>query len=219
MKRLLVICLTILAVGGLALGAGLYFVYRAATPVMERARDYFESLTQLGELDKRITNQAPFTPPANGELTKEQLDRFARVQADVKRALGRRFEQIEEKYTHLKANAGNELPSMRDVIAAFRELAGVIVDARRFQVDALNRERFSSAEYSWVRTRVYQAAGVNAANVRVLKTIADAARRGTGIESIQAPTIDLNVPQRNRDLVKPHMRHMDDWLPLAFFGL
>ena len=34
------------------------------------------------------------------------------------------------------------------------------MQARRYQVDALNQEQFSQAEYCWVRDRIFQAAGM-----------------------------------------------------------
>lgn len=223
MKKLLTGCLVILVLGAIALSIGVYVAYRAASPAVQSARDYLDRFSQLGELQKEIKNQTPFNAPATGELTKEQVDRFARVQSFVRSALGERFDEIEAKYKRLEANAGNSSappqPSMSEVMSAFRELAGAVFDARRWQIEALNRERFSSAEYSWVRARVYAAAG---ANVLSLEQLAQAARRGTGIDSIQAPKrdlVDLKVPERNRELLKPHLKQLDEWLPLAFFGL
>ena len=135
--------------------------------------------------------------------------------------MGQRIDEIEAKYKHLKANQDTTRePSFGDVMSAFADLAQVAVDARRFQVEALNRESFSSSEYSWVRSRVYEAAGVEVTSAIDFEQMAEAARKGTGIDSIEvprAPTID--VPARNRELVKPHVAKLDEWLPLAFFGL
>ena len=221
MKKLLVGCLVILVLGAILLGVGGYFLYRAASPVVQNARDYLDRFWQLGELEKQIANQTPFTAPENGELTKEQVERFARVQQHVRGALGQRFNEIDAKYNTMKAEAdGTEQPSVREAFHALGELAGVLLDARRAQVAALNQERFSSAEYTWVRSRVYQAAGVEATSAIDFQKIAEAARKGTGIDSIEVPTTPVvNVPAQNRVLVKPHLEQMDEWLPLLFFGL
>jgi hypothetical protein len=49
--------------------------------------------------------------------------------------------------------------------------------------------------------------------------LAEAARKGTGIEGIEAPDIPIaDVPAKNRELVKPFLSRMGEWLPLAFFG-
>jgi hypothetical protein len=220
MKKLLIGCLVILATAGIALGVGAYFLYRAAAPVIQNARNYLEQLTQLGELDKQIANQSAYTPPPGGELSKEQVERFARVQQHIRATMGQRLNDIEAKYQHLKVNAERpEQPPMRDVINALGELANVIVDARRAQVAAFNTEHFSSSEYHWVRTRIYEAAGVEATSVVDLQKVAEAARKGTGIEAIKPPAVPIaKVPAKNRELVKPYLSHMDEWLPLAFFG-
>jgi hypothetical protein len=220
-KKLLVGCLIVLVLGAILLGVGGYFLYRAASPVIQNARDYFDRFSQLAELEKQIANQTPFTAPENGELTKEQVDRFARVQQQVRGAMGQRFKEIDAKYNTMKAEAdGTEQPSVREALSALGELGGVLIDARRAQVNALNQERFSSAEYSWVRARVYQAAGVEATSGFDFQKMAEAARKGTGIDSIEVPkTPIVNVPATNRALIKPHLDHMDEWLPLLFFGV
>jgi hypothetical protein len=144
----------------------------------------------------------------------------------VRGALGQRFNEIEAKYKNLKYNApkaeadGTEKPTIREAFSALGELAGVLLDARRAQVAALNQEHFSSAEYSWVRSHVYQAAGVEATSGFDFQKMAEAARKGTGIDAIEVPkTPIVNVPAKNRALVKPYLNHMDEWLPLLFFGL
>ena len=45
-------------------------------------------------------------------------------------------------------------------------------------------------------------------------------RDGTGIDDFEAPELPKpNVPAKNVELVKPHMKQFDEWSPLAFFGL
>lgn len=221
MKKLAIGCVIVLVAGAAVLGIGAFFLYRAASPVIDDARYYLERFSQLADLDKQVKNHSPFSAPSNNELTKVQVDRFVRVQEHVRSSLGRRFDEIEAKYKHLKANTDSpKQPSWSEMGAALREVAGVVIDGRRFQVDALNQTGFSSAEYRWVRNRVYQAAGVEAVGAIDLEKIAEAARKGTGIESIEVPKAPaVDVPARNRELVKPYVAKMDEWLPLAFFGL
>lgn len=221
MKKLLIGCLVVLVLGAVALGVGAYFLYRAASPVVQNAREYLDRFSQLSELDKQIKNQSPHSAPASGELSNEQVDRFARVQEHMRATLGQRFNEIDEKYKHLKANAdSSRQPTFGEMFSALGELAGVVTDARRAQVDALNQEGFSSAEYAWVKSRVYQAAGVELSGAIDFQKIAEAARKGTGIDAIRVPDAPLAaVPAKNRELVKPHVQRMDEWLPLAFFGL
>jgi hypothetical protein len=220
-KKLLVGCLIIAVLGAIVFAVGGYFLYRAASPVLENARNYLEGMSELGELEKEIANTAPHAPPESGELTEAQVERFVRVQDSVRAALGQRFNEIEQKYEHLKANAeARKQPSMGEMLSALSDIANVFVQARRFQVNALNQEGFSQAEYSWVRDRIFQAAGMEVTSMVDLKKLEDAVRRGTGVDNIGAPRVPSpNVPEKNRALVKPHLEKMDQWLPLAFFGL
>lgn len=221
MKKLLIGCLVILVLGGALLGVGAYFLYRAASPVVQNAREYLDRFSQLRELDKQIKNQSPYSAPQNGELSKEQVDRFTRVQDHMRATLGQRFEEIEAKYKHLKGNAdSSRQPTFGEMFSALGELAGVVTEARRAQVNALNQEGFSSSEYAWVKSRVYQAAGVELSGAIDFEKMAEAARKGTGIDAIRVPEQPMTaVPAKNRELVKPHVKRMDEWLPLAFFGL
>lgn len=221
MKKLLVGCLVIAVLGAIVVAVGGYFLYRAASPVLENARTYLEEMSELGELDKQITNTAPHAPPETGELTEAQVVRFVRVQDGVRAALGQRFNEIEQKYQHLKANAeARQQPTVSEMLSALSDIANVFVQARRFQVNALNQEGFSQVEYSWVRDRVFQAAGMEVTSMVDLKKLESAVREGTGIDNIGAPRVPSpDVPEKNRALVKPHLSKMDEWLPLAFFGL
>jgi hypothetical protein len=218
-KKILFGCLVVLVLGAAALAVGAFFLYRAAAPMVENARNMFEGFSQVADLEKEIKNQTAFSGPDTGELVKEQVDRFVRVQESVRKSMGQRIDEIEAKYEYLKDNSKE--PSFTDLMSSLREMTGLIVDARRAQVNALNQENFSSSEYSWVRARVYQAAGVELTGSIDFQAIAEAAREGTGFDSIRMPKEPLAdaVPAKNRELVKPHVERVSEWLPLAFFGL
>ncbi len=221
MKKFLVGCLVVIVLCAIALGVGGYFLYRAASPVIDNARNYLQGLTELSKLEREIKNQSPYSEPASGELTEVQVQRFVRVQDSVRAALGQRMTEIEEQYKHLKPNSeGGRDPSITEVIAGLSDVGNAFMQARRFQVNALNAEGFSQAEYSWVRDRVFQAAGIEVANIVDLRKVEEAIKKGTGVEDIGVDRLPRStVPEKNRALVKPHMSKLDDWLPLAFFGL
>jgi hypothetical protein len=219
MKKLFAWLLGIVVIGLAALVATGYFAYRAASPAIESARQYVAGFGhQLDDLEKKVVNHQPFAEPANGELTKDQVERFARVQQSVGAALGQRAGDLEAKYRHLKVNAdGPNLPSVSDLLSAVSDLSGVLVDARRAQVDAINQEKFSSAEYDWVRKQFYQAAGVNSVNRRLgdLQRMINSSSEGV----VASERAGVKTPAINRELVKPYQVFVDDWLPLLFFGL
>jgi hypothetical protein len=217
MKKLLIGCLVIIVLGAVVIGVGSYFLYRAASPLIQDARNYLEGMSQLGEIDRQITNRSSYAAPASGELTDPQVQRFVRVQEHVRGQLGQRFKEIESKYEYLRSSNN---PSVTELLSSLREITGVYVDARRYQVEALNRENFSQGEYSWVRDRVFEAAGMEIGSRIDIEKLSEAIRNGTGVEGISTENIPKpNVPAKNRELVKPHVGKMDEWLPLVFFGL
>ncbi len=196
-----------------------YLAYRAATPYIQQGREYIEAAKTLPELDARVQEQQAYAAPPSGELTAVQVERFARVQATVRAALGTRMEEIEKKYEGLKGSSDRQ-PSPAELFSALREYVGLFVDARRYQVDALNTESFSQSEYEWVRARVYAAAGVQLSSAFDFRQLEQMVRSGGERAGIDVRNVDLpEVPERNRALVKPHMNEISSWLPLAFFGL
>jgi hypothetical protein len=220
MKKLVIGCLVVLVLAAVAVATGSYFLYRAASPYIEDARNYVRGLSELGELEKEITNKSPHTPPASGELTDAQVQRFARVHEQVRAALGQRMREFEEKYKHLSSNnTANREPSFTELMSGLRDLTNVFIEARRYQVEALNKEGFSQEEYSWVRLRVFEAAGVEVANMVDLSKLQQVIRDGTGENISAADLPKIDVPEKNRELVKPFMKKFEEWLPLAFFGL
>jgi hypothetical protein len=87
-KKLVVGCLVVFVLGAIAAVAASYFLYRAASPMIQNARNYLEGMADLTELDEQITNKAAFAAPASGELSETQVGRFVRVQDSIRAALG-----------------------------------------------------------------------------------------------------------------------------------
>lgn len=216
MKKLLVGCLVLVIVGAIGVAVASYFAYRAASPYIQKASDYAAGLKALPELDRQIANRAAYDPPASGELTREQVERFARVQERVRKGLGARVKDLEAKHAVLR---GKQAPSPAEALSALADFFGLFVDARRYQVEALNAERFSQAEYDWVRARVYAAAGMHLTSAFDVRKIEEMARLGQSQVGLEPNFRVPEPPTRNRALVEPYLNKMDEWLPLAFFGL
>ena len=144
------------------------------------------------------------------------------MQARVRGQLGDRWSELQARATALKkkADANKGDLSLSEVTSVFSGLTGIYMEARRVQVDALNIQKFSESEYSWVRLRVYEAAGIQLAGGLDMSQIEKMARTGTGDNSIQMPNIQMpEVPKANLDLVKPHITQLQESLALAFLGL
>jgi hypothetical protein len=172
-------------------------------------------VTKLGE---EIRIKTAFEPPASGELTQQQVERFVAVQSRVRSDLGDRWEQIEKKSKELKArtDANPNDWTLAEFSSVFSDIGNIWIEARKSQVKALNIQRFSEGEYEWVRRRVYEAAGVQLAGQIDLSKIESLA----GSQGVTVPHMDLpKVPQKNTELVKPHAAKIKEWIPMAALGL
>jgi len=222
-KKLLAGCLVAAVLGVIALAVAGFFAWRMAQPYVENAGEYmagFRRLGELSDLDRQVDNTAAYTPAATGELSDAQVQQFVRVQEHVRGALGARFSEIQAKYRQLDggSDSGARTLSFAEAASALTELSSLVVDARRAQVEALNAEGFSQGEYDWVRTRVYQAAGLEVSGFS-LDDIQRLARQGAA-QGVELPEVALpEIPVRNRELVRPHIPRLKEWVPLAFFGL
>ena len=146
MKKFVFGCLGVLVLAAIAGGVAAYFVFqRAKTTLLT----YSASVTQLQEIPRieaQVRNKAEFTAPATGELTEDQVARLVAVQQTIKDRLGARVKELDAKYEALsKAHGGNS--SISDGLEALKDLGSLVLDAKKVQVDALNAQRFSLAEY------------------------------------------------------------------------
>ncbi|MGI9175298.1 MAG: hypothetical protein ACR2GR_08270 [Rhodothermales bacterium] len=99
-------------------------------------------------------------------------------------------------------------------------MMGVITEAKRIQVEALNRQDFSLEEYAWVRREAYRAAGLPVLNVGLMEAV-EAAQNGN-TEALTQQTLSgdsLSAPEPNRRLVQAHQEQLERMAGLAFFGL
>ncbi len=214
MKKLAIGCLVAAGVLLVVLVIGGYFVYRTASPYIAS----FTQLAEIPEIEKAVTNTASFTAPESGELSEDTVKRFVAVQTAVQEKLGPKFDRLRQKFEQIdkmKSEQRREA-SAAEVLAALSDLAGLLVQAKRAQVEALNSARFSLKEYKWVRERVYNAVGVPLREMD-LRRIAEQARAGGTIVR-EVPTTG-EVPERNKALVAPYADKLREWTALAFFGL
>ena len=222
MKKLLGGCLIVAVIAIIGLGVAGYYAYRAAKPMIDSAGDYVARAREMVSIGNRITNKAPFVPPVTGELTASQVDRFIAVQGRVRSDMGERWDEIEAKSAEIQRRTENNKAdlSLSEVTSVFSDLANIYIEARKVQVNALNVHKFSDDEYSWVRRRVYEAAGVQLAHGIDMSRIEDIARSGAQQSGMNLPEMPMpEVPQANMRLVKPHVAKLKEWVPMAVLGL
>ena len=221
MKKILTGCLIVLVIAMIGFGVAGFYAYRFARPMIESAGDYMAKAGELSQLGDRVANKAPYVPPTNGELTASQVERFVAVQGRVRSELDSRWTEIEVKSAEIhKKTEGNEALSFADVRNIFSDVANIYIEARRAQVGALNIHKFSDGEYTWVKHRVYEAAGMEVASGIDFSAIEDLAREGAQRSSTKLPDMPMpEVPPANVALVKPHVAQLKEWIPMAVLGL
>ena len=222
MKKILGGCLIVTVIAMIGFGVAGYYAYRAAKPMIDSAGDYVARAREMVSIGDRINNRAPFDPPVTSELTPSQVDRFIAVQGRVRADMGDRWSQIEAKSAEIQRRTQNNKTdlSLNEVASVFSDLANIYIEARKVQVNALNVHKFSDDEYSWVRRRVYEAAGVQLAHGIDMSRIEDIARSGAQKSGMNIPDIPMpEVPETNIRLVKPHVAKLKEWMPMAVLGL
>ncbi len=213
MKKLALGCLVVLVLGAVAAGVAAYYIF-GATIYMARQVQAFAAL------DKNVANTAPFTPPANGELTEDMVRRFAAVQEAMHQRMAPRFEEAkarEDEFLRRQQTEHREA-SASETFTVFKDVASFIIEAKNAQVDALNRVGFSLDQYYWVRGQVYSAAGLTVTEI-ALRNLSSAMKQGGGDIVRPVGTAGEPVPERNKELVAPYMPRMKDWAVVAFFGM
>jgi hypothetical protein len=214
MKKFVIGCLIVLVLSTIVgLGAAYYFVYR---PLRHMASSVMQ-FKEVPDIERQVQNKAPFTPPAGGELTQADVDRYMKVQDQLHARLGTRVKQLDEKYKALdKANSGH--PSVTEALGALGDLGSLIVEAKRAQVDALNGAGLSLEQYNWMRKSIYEAAGMP-----MSIDFSQVIERAASGEKVNADTMQEaafgDVPPHNKELVAPHLEKLKERAGLAFFGL
>jgi hypothetical protein len=215
MKKLLIGCLVLAVVLAVTAGAASYYLYRKVDSTISG----FKELGTVPELERSVRNKTPFTPPASGELTGAQLDRYLAVQQQVRARLGAGAAEIEQKYKTLLAKDSATIVDAPAIISAYRDLAKTYVEAKRAQVAALNDAGLSLDEYRWVRRQAYAGIGMPLMELDVAQIMADVK---AGRAPAQ-PTPSLNLTPIAQPatvkLVEPHRKALEANAGLAFFGL
>ena len=152
----LVVGLLLLIVGG---GLAYWFIARPMMSSASAGMDSMKELAKIGQANVELKNTSEFTPPADGSLTAAQVAMFIGVQEAVQAQLEGKFEALKAKGEAMEAKAkgeGQEV-GMTEGMALISEMTALVAQGKKVQVEALNRNNTSMAEYDWVRGQVYSA--------------------------------------------------------------
>lgn len=216
MKKVAIGCLVVFVVVGVALaGIGYYGYLKVKDTVSQLAE-----LQKVPEIERGIRVKTPFTVPASRELTPTQVDRFMTVTTKVRERLGQDMVAFERNYKTLAAKKDFTAADMPALLSAYRDMATGWLNAKRAQVDALNEVGLSLEEYRWIRSEAYRALGVPFIDVDFAR-IAEQAKNGGQQD---APVLVGGAfagpgPASNLKLVERYRKQLEDYVPLASFGL
>jgi len=215
MKKLAIGCVVLLALGVVGAGGASYFAYRKVSSAFAG----FAELGSLPELERSVRNQRPFAPPPSGEPSQAQVARLLEIQGAIRTRLGAKADEIEHRYRRLLAKDKATAVDLPELVSAYRDLAGGYMDAKRAQVDALNRAGLSLAEYRWIRSRSYAALGMELLDVDVSGIVQDLKAGREPAAPAARLTGDSSASAALRARVEPHRKALEANVGLAFFGL
>jgi hypothetical protein len=220
-KKLAAGCLVVVVIGVVALGVALYFGYRTFSPMIDGATTVLEQAKAAAAESDRLENKTRYVAPASGELTEAQVRRLLAVHDRTRSSLGPKWAELQTQAYRFQQQAKTDARelSFPELVAMVRSLGSIIVEARRANVDALNAEQFSSSEYTWVTLRAYEAAGLEAVEGIDWSEIQAAIKDGADRVGVREPRVpEPDIPERNRELVRPHLDALKAWLPLTVLG-
>ena len=216
MKKLAIGCGLALLLTGIAAASVAYYVYRQVSSTVAQ----FAELAQVPDLEQGVRNRTPFAPPASEELTDGQIEKLLQVQTEVRRRLGERMTAFEAKYKQLAEKDNASVADTPALLRAYSDLAATWLDAKRGQIEALNKAGLSLEEYRWIRDQSYRALGMPFVDLDISRLV-DEARRGVTSQTAGQlrGSIGPAGPESNRIRVERVKKQLEENLALASFGL
>lgn len=220
MKKFAIGCGIVVLLAAIAGAVGIfYFAHKVGSTVRQ-----FTALGSIPEIERQVQDTHPYDPPATGEFTDAQLAKLLAVQASIKQQLGTRFQELDGKYRALSKSLEHRDANVTDapaLLSAYSDLAATYLDAKRWQVEALNAQHLSLAEYRWIRKQAYGAIGLPVMDFDLARIIEDVkAGRTSSLNEMQVNmVVGPTGPDANQKLVQPQHKTLEDNVALAFLGL
>ncbi|RFF27438.1 MULTISPECIES: hypothetical protein [unclassified Wenzhouxiangella] len=205
MQKFLVGCLIVVVVlVGVGGTAGYFFFIK---PAWEFAGGVQEFVQEYAELNEQVERQDGFSPPEDGSITNEQFQRFLVAQRDMRQAMEGELGDLEQRFESMQEQIDEEQrdANIGELFTAYQGLGELLIEAKRVQVEALNRYNFSLQEYLYVRNQIYRALGQEVA----VASFGD-----------QAPQMrDYQVPDEVVEMVSSHREELMEGYAFAWFGI
>lgn len=205
-------CLSGCLIGALAfvlltVGVGWWFLGKPVRAFTTAIRD----LGQIEKIDRQIANRSGYTPPSDGELSTRQVESYVNVLGGIHADLKNRVDVLAEKYEQL----GGKQPSLVDIprfAEAYADVIGLLGEARAAQVQALNSQNLSLAEYQWIRGQVLTASGLVGEAADFSSVLG--ALSGGSTTPVQAGTFHV----ANRELLERYSDELQEYGALTILG-
>jgi hypothetical protein len=218
MKKLAIGCGIVLVIAVVAGGIGAYYLFYKAQTLIAGLSE----LKAIPDLERQVKNRTAFTPPASGELSADQVASYVAVREQVRQTLGERVTELDTRYKALSERLNRDQHTalnIPEVLEAYKDLASLYILGKRAQVEALNARNLSLSEYRWIQQQAYNAIGVPFMETDISRIIEDVqAGRQPGQTAHSANDIP-GAPQKNKALVEPHRKLLEDNASLSFLGL
>lgn len=180
------------------------------------AQNFVQEFGKALQLEAQLPS-TPYTPPASGLVSSQQVERLASVQQAVVQGLGDTYTNLQQRFGQLADQvSGQATLDYRTVLDLFGQSTNLLVQAKELQVNAALQAGFSQQEYQWVRQQIYSALNLGIPQIdpqQVLEQI----RQGnfeTVVPLLQVPGLPLNKEQ-----AAPYLEQFRNFYALTWFGL
>jgi len=217
MKKLSIGCgIVVLLIGAAIVVFGYYGYMKVKSTVTQLAE-----LGQVRDIERGVKVQTAFVVPASGELTAAQVDKLLKVTTHVRDRLNADLTTFQRTYKSLadkKEATAADLPAL---LSAYRDLAKDWLNAKRAQVEALNEVGLSLDEYRWIRSSAYAALDIPFMDVDFGRIAEQVKNAGGQVNAtvLVGGAFSGKGPASNLKLVEKYRKQLEDYIPLASFGL
>ena len=217
MKKLAIGCgIVVLLLGAAIIGVG-YYGYQKVKPTLNQIAE----LGELRNVERGVKVQTPFVVPESGELTAGQVDKLMKVTSRVRARLDQDMAVFQRTYRTLADKKDATAADLPALISAYRDLAKDWMNAKREQVDALNEAGLSLDEYRWIRSAAYGALDIPFMDVDFGRIAEQVKKAGSQVTPnvLVGGAFAGKGPASNLKLVEKYRKQLEDYVPLASFGL
>ncbi len=178
-----------------------------------------KQLADIALIENEVVKQTVYVPPTDGLLSLEQVESLVYIQTQIKDGIGPQFEELVSEHRTLvtELEQMNDLQKIRKLLSISGKLVKPLSEAKRAQIDAINREGISMSEYRWLQQQAMQSLGIPQKKFDI-RGVLDAAK-GEGNESTTEDQTEIVVHPDNQRLLQPHASVLVETLMFSAIGI